>query len=78
MEDSRFCSACGKGPFRNVQNHINKCKESKRRETEFMSSVRGVKRHGTELENEIRKRQQPPDLIPQVWTSNEQLSVGIF
>jgi hypothetical protein len=77
MEDPRFCSACRAGPFANVKNHLNKCKETKRRETEFMSSVHGVKRHGPELESEIRKRWQPPDLIPQVRASGES-SLSVF
>jgi hypothetical protein len=53
MQDPRFCSACGAGPFTNVKNHLNKCKESKRRELEFASSICGVKRHGPALDNEI-------------------------
>ena len=71
MQDPRFCSACRAGPFANLQNHLNKCKESKRREVEFMESIRGVKRNGPALESEIRKQWQPPDLIPQVWASGE-------
>ena len=72
MQDPRFCSACGAGPFMNVQNHLNKCRESKRRETEFMNSIHGIKRHGPTLESEIRKRRQPPDLVPEVRTPGKQ------
>ena len=78
MQDPRFCSACGAGPFANVQNHLNKCKESKRRETEFANLIQGAKRHGPTLESEVRKRRWPPDLTPRVWTSSGQLLVGVF
>ena len=53
MQDPRFCSTCGTGPFLNVKNHSNKCKESKRRDVEFMRSIHGVKQDGLTLENEI-------------------------
>jgi len=79
MQDPRFCSACGAGPFTHMQNHTNKCKESKKREIEFMSTIRGIKRDGPTLEREIWKRRQPLGLTPQVRACNrKRFPVGIF
>ena len=62
-----------------MQNHTNKCKESKKQEIEFASFIRGVKRDGPTLEREIWKRRQPPGLAPQVRASSrKRLPVGIF
>lgn len=78
MQDPRFCSVCGSGPFAKIQNHLNKCKEAKEHETDFMNSVHGIKWHGPVLENEIRKRWLLLNLDPQVWVfTGVQLSGNI-
>ena len=77
MQDPNVCSACREGPFTNLQNHVNSCKESKRREIEFASSIRSVKRHGPTVENEIQKRRQPQDLMPKVGAFSVRFLVGV-
>ena len=69
MEDPRFCSACGLGPFVNIQNHLNKCKESRKRENAFLETSRGKRRDFAPNKEVLRQRRQPPDLTPQVRTN---------
>lgn len=67
MQDPRFCSACGAGPFVHIQNHLNKCKASQKQEITFLDASRGVKWHDLAPDMEVlRQRRQPPDLTPQV------------
>jgi hypothetical protein len=68
MQDPRFCSACHKGPFVYIQNHLSKCEESKKQAAQFMSLAQGIKRHGSPLEHEARRRPLPPSLALQVRT----------
>jgi len=52
MQDPRFCSVCGAGPFMYVQNHLTRCKESEKQDVEFLAL--GIKRPGPALESELR------------------------
>jgi hypothetical protein len=76
MEDPRFCSACGAGPFTHLQNHVNKCRESRKHEIAFMDSTRNVKQRRFTFSDEVvQQRRQPPDPTQQVRALGVQLLI---